>query len=184
MAQLDKIRLSGTTYDIIDSTAVHSLDGYYTTGETNAAITAATNALAESIAEQDYASKAYVQSAITEASGVTTGQVQSMIDQSVSGKANSSDVVTNVTASTVNVGGRNNFTLNVTKGGTASNPIVFAIESGFTYNTTSKVIGIDTSVIAQTSDIPSVTGYADSVQYNTSSKYVEFYHGGTGGTKV
>lgn len=54
MAQLDKIRLSGTTYDIIDATAVHSLDGYYTTGETNAAITAATNALAESIAEQGY----------------------------------------------------------------------------------------------------------------------------------
>ena len=184
MAQLDKIRLSGTTYDIIDSTAVHSLDGYYTTGETNAAITAATNALAESIAEQDYASKAYVQSAITEASGVTTGQVQSMIDQSVSGKANSSDVVTNVTASTVNVGGRNNFTLNVTKGGAASNPIVFAIESGFTYNTTSKVIGIDTSVIAQTSDIPAVTGYADTVAYDTNSKEMKFYHGGTGGTEV
>lgn len=184
MAQLDKIRLSGTTYDIVDATAIHSLDGYYTTGETNAAITAATDALAQAIAEQNYATTGYVQEAIAEASGVTTGQVQSMIDQSVSGKANSSDVVTNVTASTVNVGGRNNFTLNVTKGGAASNPIVFAIESGFTYNTTSKVIGIDTSVIAQTSDIPSVTGYADSVQYNTSSKYVEFYHGGTGGTKV
>lgn len=37
---------------------------------------------------------------------------------------------------------------------------------------------------ADISDIPSVTGYADSVQYNSTSKYVEFYHGGTGGTKV
>ena len=65
MAQLDKIRLSGVTYDIIDATAVHSLDGYYTTGETNAAITAATNALAESIAEQGYQTSGDVQNAIT-----------------------------------------------------------------------------------------------------------------------
>lgn len=65
MAQLDKIRLSGTTYDIIDSTAIHSLDGYWTTGETTAAITAATNALAESIAEQGYQTSGDVQNAIT-----------------------------------------------------------------------------------------------------------------------
>lgn len=67
MAQLDKIRLSGTTYDLIDATAIHSLDGYYTTGETNAAITAATNALAESIAEQGYQTSSDVQNAITAA---------------------------------------------------------------------------------------------------------------------
>ena len=39
---LDKIKLSGVTYDIIDSTAVHSLYGYWTSGQTNDAITAAT----------------------------------------------------------------------------------------------------------------------------------------------
>lgn len=65
MAQLDSIRLSGTTYQIIDATAVHSLDGYWTTGETTAAITAATNALAESIAEQGYQTSGDVQNAIT-----------------------------------------------------------------------------------------------------------------------
>lgn len=67
MAQLEYIRLSGVTYDIIDATAIHSLDGYYTTGETNAAITAATNALAESIAEQHYQTSGDVQNAITAA---------------------------------------------------------------------------------------------------------------------
>lgn len=65
MTQLDKIRLSGTTYDIIDATAIHSLDGYYTTGETNAAITAATDALAQAIAEQHYQTSGDVQNAIT-----------------------------------------------------------------------------------------------------------------------
>ena len=39
---LDKIKLSGVTYDIIDSTAIHSLDGYWTSGQTSDAITAAT----------------------------------------------------------------------------------------------------------------------------------------------
>lgn len=34
---------------------------------------------------------------------------------------------------------------------------------------------------ANTSDL---NAYADSVKYNSTSKYVEFYHGGTGGTKV
>jgi hypothetical protein len=166
MAQLDKIRLSGTTYDIIDATAIHSLDGYYTTGETNAAITAATNALAESIAEQGYQTSGDVQNAISgkadaddvytkqetsdlidekiaEASGVTTGEVQTMIDEAVSGKVDTT---------------------------------TYTAYTAATYSTLSNK--------ADKSEIPSVTGYADSVAYNETSKYVEFYHGGTGGTKV
>lgn len=121
---LDHIKLSGTTYDLVDSTAIHSLDGYWTSGQTNNAITAATNALAESIAEQGYQ---------------TSGDVQNAI----SGKVDTS-TYTAYTAATE------------------------AVLSGK----------------AETSDIPSVTPYADSVKYNSNSKYVEFYHGGTGGTKV
>lgn len=37
---------------------------------------------------------------------------------------------------------------------------------------------------ADKTEIPSVTAYADAVKYNSTSKYMEFYHGGTGGTKV
>lgn len=88
MAQLDKIRLSGVTYDIIDATAIHSLDGYYTTGETNAAITAATNALAESIAEQGYQTSGDVQNAIS-GKADTTAVTQS-INEAVSGKLDTS----------------------------------------------------------------------------------------------
>ena len=64
---LDHLRLSGTTYDLVDSTAIHSLEGYWTSGQTNNAITAATNALAESIAEQHYQTSGDVQNAITAA---------------------------------------------------------------------------------------------------------------------
>lgn len=121
---LDKIQLSGVTYQIEDSTAIHSLDGYWTSGQTNNAITAATNALAESIAEQGYQ---------------TSGDVQSAI----SGKVDN-DTYTAYTAATEET----------------------------------------LADKAEKSEIPSVSGYADSVKYNSTSKYVEFYHGGTGGTKV
>lgn len=67
MAILDKIRLSGTTYNIVDASAIHSLDGYSTTSQMNAAITAATSALAESIAEQGYQNAEQVQNAVTAA---------------------------------------------------------------------------------------------------------------------
>lgn len=76
---LDKIKLSGVTYDIIDATAVHSLEGYYTSGQTNDAITAATNALAETIAEQGYQ---------------TSGDVQTAISEAVSGKLDTSTFAT------------------------------------------------------------------------------------------
>ena len=181
MAQLDSIRLSGTTYDLIDSTAIHSLDGYYTTGETNAAITAATDALAQAIAEQGYQTSGDVQNAISgkadsddvytkqetedlidekiaEASGVTTGQVQTMIDESISGKADTTAVTT----------------INDTLTAHTANTEIHVTSSDKTA----------WNAKADLSDIPSVSGYADSVAYNSISKYVEFYHGGTGGTKV
>ena len=127
---LDKIKLSGTTYDIIDATAVHSLDGYYTSGQTNDAITAATAALAETIAEQGYQ---------------TSGDVQNAI----SGKADTS-AVTEV-----------NETL-----------------TAHTANTDIHVTSADKT------NWNSVSGYADSVKYNETSHYMEFYHGTTAGTKV
>jgi hypothetical protein len=58
---LNQIKLSGTTYILEDSTAIHSLEGY----ATEAYVTAATNALAESIAEQHYQTSGDVQNAIS-----------------------------------------------------------------------------------------------------------------------
>lgn len=110
---LDKIKLSGTTYDIVDSTAIHSMDGYWTSGQTTSAITAATAALAETVAEE------------------------------LSGKVDTTAYTAYTAATDATLSGK-----------------------------------------ADVGDIPSVTPYADSVKYNSTSKYVEFYHGGTGGTKV
>ena len=115
---LDQIKLSGTTYDIQDSSAIHSLDGYWNSGQTTSAITAATAALAETISEE--------LSAKTDVSAFT---------------AHTSDTTVHVTS---------------------------AEKSGWDAK-----LGAD-----------AVSGYADSVKYNSTSKYVEFYHGGTGGTKV
>lgn len=66
MAILDRIRLSGVTYDIQDSTAIHSLDGYWTSGQTNAAIEAATEAIGEEVAKKaDSSALTEVNSAVT-----------------------------------------------------------------------------------------------------------------------
>ena len=139
MADIKKIRLSGVTYNVVDESAIHSLDGYWNSGQTENAITAATSALAESIAEQGYQ---------------TSGDVQNAI----SGKAEASDVQTlsgTVTAHTANTD------IHVT--------------------TADKTAW---NAKADISDIPSVSGYADAVKYDSNAKEMKFYHGGTGGTEV
>ena len=147
MAQLDKIRVSGTTYDILDSTALHTLDSTVTSGGTNAvqgsgiynAITASTAAALQTVADAGYQ---------------TSGDVQSAI----SGKAEASDVETlsgTVTAHTANTD------IHVT----AADKTAWNAK-------------------ADIADIPSVSGYADSVKYDSNAKEMKFYHGGTGGTEV
>lgn len=64
MANISQLRLSGTTYTLVDSTAVHSLDGYATTEQVTNAITAATNALAETIEGKGYQNATEVNAAI------------------------------------------------------------------------------------------------------------------------
>ena len=153
---LNQIKLSGVTYQIEDSGALHTLDSAVTSEGTNAvagsgiynAITAATNALAEAVAEE--------MSGKTDVSAFTS--YTSSTESVLSGKAEQSDLDTlsgTVTAHTSDT------EIHVT--------------------TTDKS---NWNAKADISDIPSVTGYADSVIYNSASKYVEFYHGGTGGTKV
>ena len=136
MANITKIRISGSTYTIVDESAIHSLAGYSTTAEMNAAITGATDALAQSIAEQGYQ---------------TSGDVQNAI----SGKADTTAVTAVNNALTAHTG---NSDIHVTSA-----------------DKTAWNAKVDTSDLA---------GYADAVKYDTNSKYMKFYHGGTGGTEV
>jgi hypothetical protein len=160
---LDKIKLSGVTYDIIDSTAVHSLDGYATTGD----VTAATAALAETIAEQHYQ---------------TSGDVQSAITEAVSGKADASDVITEIVGNVY--GGNGNYGITYTKNGSNTNKLIFGIGDGLKVGSITSTFEVDFTKVAKKTDIPSVSGYADAVAYDTNSKEMKFYHGGTGGTEV
>lgn len=197
---LDKIKLSGVTYDIVDSSAIHSLDGYWTSGQTQDAITAATGALAESIAEQHYQTSGDVQNAISGKADTTavtqsiseatsgkadTTAVTQAIDEAVSGKIDTVSAVTSVNTSTVSP--NNAIKLNYKRGGSDTSVeggIIVAFGTGLTFDYSARKVQIDSSVIPQMSDIPSVTGYADSVAYDTNTKYMKFYHGGTGGTEV
>ena len=198
---IDQIELSGTTYELRDNSAIHNLNGYWTSGQTQEAITAATSALAESIAEQHYQTSGDVQNAISGKADTTavteaiseavsgkadTTAVTQSINEAVSGKANVEDVITSVSGDTIQPSGANNpIQVRLTKvknGESSTSPIAKFLPSGFTYDGT--YIGINTTNIAQKSDIPSVSGYADAVKYDTNTKYMKFYHGGTGGTEV
>lgn len=138
---LDKIRLSGVTYDIVDASAIHSLEGYATTNEVTSAITAASASILETVGEAGYQ---------------TSGDVQSAI----SGKADTSAVTASIEAAT-------------------SGKVDTTAYTAYTASTESAL-----GNKADKSEIPVVSGYSDSVKYNSSSKYMEFYNGGTGGTKV
>lgn len=198
---IDQIQLSGNTYELRDNSAIHNLNGYWTSGQTQDAITAATGALAESIAEQHYQTSGDVQNAISGKADTTavteaiseavsgkadTTAVTQSINEAVSGKANVEDVITSVSGDTIQPGGAGNpIQVRLTKvknGESLTSPIAKFLASGFTYDGTH--IGINTTNIAQKSDIPSVSGYADAVKYDTNTKYMKFYHGGTGGTEV
>jgi len=138
MAILDKIRLSGTTYDIVDASAIHSLEGYSTTSQMNAAITAATTALAESIAEQGYQN---------------AEQVATAVENGVSGKADTSAVTEVNNALTAH-----------------------------TANTDIHVTVADKSAWNAKLDAADVEGFFGAVDYDSTSKRINFYNTSTGGT--
>ena len=181
MADLSKIRLSGQTYNLKDENALHTLDTSVTSGGTNAVNGAGIyNAIAsalQSVAEQGYQTSGDVQNAIS-GKADTTAVTQS-INEAVSGKANSSDVITNIVANPQNLSAG----IKYTKNGSDTSVEVLNFGYGLTFNKENKKLQVATTIAAKT-DIPSVSGYADAVKYNSTSKYVEFYHGGTGGTVV
>lgn len=102
---LDTLKLSGTTYDLKDNSALHDLDSTVTSGGTNAvkgsgiynAITAATGALAETISEElsgktDTSATTAINDVLTAHTAdtsihFTTGDVATQISNATSGYA-------------------------------------------------------------------------------------------------
>ena len=184
MADITKLRLSGQTYNLKDENALHVLDTSVTSGGTNAVngagIYTAIETALQSVADQHYQTSGDVQNAIT-GKADTTAVTQS-INEAVSGKANTSDVITEIVAT--NYAGNGNYGITYTKNGTDTNRLIFGIGDGLKVGSITSTFEVDYTKVAKKTDIPAVSGYADSVKYNSTSKYVEFYHGGTGGTKV
>lgn len=89
MANISKIRLSGQTYTIVDETAIHSLADYSTTAQMNQAITAATDALATTIAEQGYQTATDVQNAI---SGKADTSAVTAVNDALTGHTANTDI--------------------------------------------------------------------------------------------
>ena len=83
MADITKLRLSGQTYNIKDESALHQLDNTVTSGGTNAVngagIYNAIEAALQSVADQHYQ---------------TSGDVQSAIEEAVSGKVDTTAFTT------------------------------------------------------------------------------------------
>lgn len=173
MADITKIRLSGQTYNLKDESALHTLDSTVTSGGTNAVqgsgIYSAIETALQSVADQHYQ---------------TSGDVQSAITEAVSGKIDTVSAVTNVSFSSDLTGDR--IIADVTKGGSSSQRYtIFKIGSGLTLSSAAGgTVAVDFTTVAEKTDIPTVSGYADSVKYDSNSKEMKFYNGGTGGTEV
>ena len=134
---LDKIKLSGVTYDIVDSTAIHSMDGYWTSGQTQDAITAATGALAESIAEQHYQTSGDVQNAISGKVDTTTYTAYTAAtDTALGGKADTTAVTEAISEA---VSGKLDTSIFQTYSG-ATDTALASKFAGATWNSTDKKI--------------------------------------------
>lgn len=187
MADITKLRLSGQTYNIKDESALHQLDNTVTSGGTNAVngagIYNAIEAALQSVADQHYQTSGDVENAIS-GKADTTAVTQS-INAAVSGKADASDVITEVSAYTQQTSTAFPIKLYVSskKGNfTASKLIANFDENDFKLS--ADTISINGDNIAKKTDIPAVSGYADAVKYDSNSKEMKFYNGGTGGTEV
>lgn len=87
-------------------------------------------------------------------SGITSGEVQTMIDESISGKADTNNTVQSVGLSTLADG--KSITA-VIPSGTTYTSTIFKVGNGLTWQPYNSTIVVDTSKIAQKTDIPTVS---------------------------
>lgn len=86
--------------------------------------------------------------------GITSGEVQTMIDESISGKADTNNTVQSVGLSTLADG--KSITAVIPSGNTYT-ATIFKVGNGLTWQAYNSTIVVDTSKIAQKTDIPTVS---------------------------
>lgn len=156
---LEQIRLSGVTYDLIDSSALHTIDDTVTSGSANpvksSGIYNAIQAVAQAVAEQHYQ---------------TSGDVQSIVNASVSGKADASDVYAK---SEVYTKGETDQAISdaiVEAGGVTSGTVQGMIDASISGKTD------ETDFTAFTSSTDTALGTKfQNVSYNSTDKKIYFY---------
>lgn len=79
---LDRISLSGTVYPLVDSSAIHSMDGYWTSAQTETAINEATSGKADSTNVEALSGTVTAHTADTTIH-LTSGDVESLISSDV-----------------------------------------------------------------------------------------------------
>lgn len=164
---LDKLRLSGVTYDIIDSTALHTIDDTVTSGSSNpvksSGVYNAVNAVAQAVAEQHYQ---------------TSGDVQSIVTASISGKADASDVYTKTEVYTKGETDQAISDAIIEAGGVTSGTVQGMIDASISGKTD------ETDFTAFTSSTDTALGTKfQNVSYNSTDKKIYFYtEGATTGT--
>lgn len=142
MSNISAIRLSGVTYTLLDSNALHTLDNTVTSGGTNAvkgsgiydAITASSAAVLETVGQAGY-------------------QTATDVENAISGKADSSTV-------------------------DSLNSVVTA----HTANTDIHVTVADKTAWNAKLDASDIEGLFGAVNYDSTSKRINFYNTSTGGT--
>lgn len=158
---LDQIKLSGVTYDIQDNSALHTLDSTVTSGGTNAV------------------KGSGIYNAITAATGALAETIENQhyqtsgdVQNAISGKADSTAVTQDIAAAT---------------SGKADTTAVTTVNNALTAHTANTDIHVTTTDKSNWNaklDASAISGYADSVKYDSTGKTMTFYHGGTGGTAV
>lgn len=156
---LEQIKLSGVTYDLIDSTALHTLDDTVTSGGTNAVkgsgVYNAIQAVAQAVAEQHYQ---------------TSGDVQNIVDASISGKANSSDVYTKSETYTKGETDQAIEDAIVEAGGVTSGAVQSMIDSSISGKTNES----DFTAFTSSTDTALGTKFQN-VAYDSNSKRINFF---------
>ena len=169
---INGISLIGTGDVEIGTGGTVDLSNYYTTAETQSAITQAVSGKVDTSMFTAYTGAVDT---------ILSGKADiSYVDSSVSGKANTSDVITSISDNRMG----SNYGINYTKNGTTTAKWIFTASSGLTVD--GRNISVDPAVVAYKNDVTTlinqaVSGKQDTLSAGTNITIVDNVISATGG---